>query len=180
MKTKLISSISLTLLSMLLVLSSFAQKDFSNESAYRFYPKKSGNFFPSPKSGNIISNENISKKVLIHFNKKFINATNIKWEQLDDNFLATFVRGETTTKSLFDKKGKIIYTINYFSETQLPVSIKGIVTNKYRDYKITSVAKITEDNRQIWIVKLAGKTNFVATQVENGEMEEIENFQKAN
>jgi len=47
-------------------------------------------------------------------------------------------------------------------------------------YTITSVARVNLDNRQIWVVKLAGKNNYVATWVEDGEMEEVENFQRAN
>jgi hypothetical protein len=124
--------------------------------------------------------EGISKKVLKKFNKKFNNIPNVKWEQIGDKFLATFLSGETTTKILFDEKGKLIYTINYSSEKLLPPGIKKLVNDKYKNYKITSVAKINEDNRQIWVVNLAGKSNYVATRIEDDEMEEIENFQKAN
>jgi len=37
-----------------------------------------------------------------------------------------------------------------------------------------------QDNRQIWIVKLANETNYVAAMVEDGDITEIENFRKAN
>ena len=62
-----------------------------------------------------MSEEVISEKVLKHFNKTFKNVESIKWEQLDDNFLASFVKDDFVTNSLFDKKGNLIYTINYSS-----------------------------------------------------------------
>ena len=107
-------------------------------------------------------------------------AESIKWEQLDDNFLATFVLDNVTTKALYDKQGKLIYKINYISQKQLPANIKNTVANIYSNYTITSVAKILQDNRQIWIVKLANETNYVAAMVEDGDITEIENFRKAN
>lgn len=180
MKTTLIFRISLALLSALLVLSSFGQKGFGNEFAYRFYPKKSGKFSPSVLHANTMSVENISKKVLEHFNRQFHNAANVKWEQLNDNFLATFVRGETTTRSLFTKKGMTIYTIIFSSERELPSDVKNLIIKNYKNYTITSVARVEEDDRKIWVVKLAGANDYATARVEDGEMEETENFQKAN
>jgi len=179
MKTKLNLTIGLSLLSMLLVSNSFAQKDVSRESAYRFSPPKFDLALLAP-IHDVMSNEDVNKKVLKHFNKSFRNAENIKWERLDDNFLATFVVKNVTTKSLFDERGNLVCRINYISEKQLPADIKNIVTNAYRKYTITSVAGILQDNRHIWIVKLANETNYVAARVEDGEIEEIENFLKAN
>lgn len=61
----------------------------------------------SPETGNV------NEKVLKHFNKKFNNATNIKWEQDEGHFLATFSTGGNLNTSLFDKRGRMIYAINY-------------------------------------------------------------------
>lgn len=179
MKTKLNLRLSVLFFSMLFLSNSFAQKVVQSESGSGFSAANFSMAFPSPKN-ELISNENISKKVLKHFNKSFKNAENIKWEQVDDNFLATFVMENVITKSLFDKKGKLIYSINYISEKQLPVNIRNLVTNTYINYTITSVAKILQDNLQIWIVKLADESDYVAAMVEDGDVIEIENFRKAN
>jgi len=135
--------------------------------------------FNAPELFNI-GIESISKKVLKHFNREFNNPPGVKWEQVGDKFLATFLSGETTTKILFDEKGRLIYTINYSSGKLLPFGIKKLVNRKYKTYQITSVAKINEDNRQIWVVKLTGENDCVTATIEDGEIEETENFQKAN
>ncbi|HEY5408866.1 MAG TPA: hypothetical protein VIJ92_17380 [Ginsengibacter sp.] len=179
MKTKLNLRFSMVLLSVLLLSNSFAQKDFSRQSAYNFSLIKSGVAFPSSEKGLLID-ESVSKKLLKHFNKSFKNAEGVKWEQLDDNFLATFVVNNVRTQSLFDKKGELIYKINYVSEKQLPGYIKNLVINTYRNYTITSAAGILQDNRKIWIVKLANETNYIAARIEGDDIDEIENFRKAN
>ena len=179
MKTKLNLGFSIMLLFVLLLSNLFAQKDFTNQSAFKYPSSQSGVTFPSPEN-NLMTKEVVSEKVLKHFNKTFKNAESIKWEQLDDNFLATFVRDHVTTKSLFDKKGNVICMISYSSEKKLPVYIKSLVTNNYRNYAITSVANILQDNRKIWIIKLEGKSNYAAVRIENDEIDEIENFQKVN
>jgi hypothetical protein len=181
MKTTFISRTGLALLSMFIILNSYAQKaGYNNEpasssssdinNASSSYRDDAG----SPETGNI------NEKVLKHFNKKFNDATNVKWEEAEDNFLATFSTGETLNTSLFDKKGRLIYAINYGSEKELPADVKNIITNKYISYTITSAAKVLQDNRKIWIATLTGKRNYITARVEDGEIEEIENFQKAN
>ena len=74
----------------------------------------------------------------------------------------------------------MIYSNDYSTAKQLPTEIKTSIDNNYSSFKITSVAKISKNNWHIWIVKLAGKINFVAVRLEDGKIEEVENFKKAN
>jgi hypothetical protein len=177
MKTILNPRFSLAFLSVFFLLNSFGQKDLSRESAGNFSFIKYGAAFSS--SEKDLNKESVDKKILKHFSKSFKNAEGIKWEQLDDNFLATFVINNVKTHSLFNKKGKMIYTIEYVSGKQLPGYVRNLVVNTYRNYAITSAAGILQDNRKIWIVKLANETNYIAVRIEGGDMEEIENFRKA-
>lgn len=129
---------------------------------------------------NITAIEKITPKIFNRFNKKFHNVTNVKWDQLGDKFLATFSVNETTTRSLFSRKGKIIYTINYSSEKNLPDDVRSLVNERYTDYTITSVAQVLEKKRKIWVVKLKNNFDYRAARVEKGELEEVENFKIAN
>ena len=179
MKTSLITRTGIVLWLMFLLSNSFAQKNFPGEPAYGFFSETSAKSFSS-RSHHTASPENISKKTLKKFNRRFRNASDVSWEQLDDNFLATFANGETTTKSLFDKKGRLIYAIDYSSAKRLPADIKGPIMNSYRNYMITSVCRVSQDNRVVWIIKMADKSNYAAVKVEDGEIQEIENFKRAN
>ena len=175
-----ISRIVIIFLSTHILSNSFAQKKiFDNGPAYQLSALNksisSFNNFPATEK----ESNNINKKIAKHFRKKF-NAENVRWYQLDnDVFLAKFPEGETSNSVLFDRNGNIIYSISFCSEKQLPGKVKNLVLKKYHGYIITSAAKILQDNRKIWFVKLAGKSDYIAATVEGGEIEEIENFKKA-
>jgi len=178
MKKTFITGVSLVIF---ILSNAFAQKsENKNKSDYKFSNYGVGETHLSPGDYSVSNpgNLDISEKILKHFNKKYNNATGVKWYQLDDSFLATFSTGGTLTRSLFDKKGRVIYSINYFSEKQLPADVKKMVTFKYENYKITGAAKVLQDNRKIWIVNLADKFNYVTTRLEDGEIEETEVFHK--
>ena len=178
MKKTFITGVSLVIF---ILSNAFAQKsENKNKSDYKFSNYEFGETHLSPGDYSMSNpgNLDISEKVLKHFNKKYNNATQVKWYQFDDSFLATFSTGGTLTRSLFNKKGRMIYSINYFSERQLPVDVKKMITNKYENYKITGAAKVLQDNRKIWIVKLADKFNYVTARLEDGEIEETEAFQE--
>jgi hypothetical protein len=57
---------------------------------------------------------------------------------------------------------------------------KKLVKYEYEDFSITSVAKVLQHNRTIWIVNLAGYRHFITARIEDGEMEEMKRFSKGN
>ncbi len=181
MKTTFLSAMSITICVMF-----FASHLSSQNPTYREVVLKLPNtgfseIFPSKIAVTAISGfEEINPKLLNQFNKTFYHAKNVKWQQLGNKFLATFSMGEINTRSLFCSNGKKIYTINYSTEKQLPTAVKGLVKSDYDDYTITSVAQVLEKNREIWVVKLAGQSHYKTVRVEDGEMEEVESFQKSN
>ena len=182
MKATLISR-SFLLASMLIALNSFGQRSgYKNETDLKFSSYEIQKALASPVTDVAAGTEsiNVSKKALTRFSKKFQNASNVKWEQIEDGFLAKFSSGEISTHSLFNKHGKLIYTINFCSEKQLPWYLAKMVNGHYKNYQITSAAEVLMDNRKIWVVKLAGTSNYVAVRIEDDEMQEIENFQKVN
>ena len=183
MKTTLISRISLAVLSLLTVCNLFAQEaDFKNDAAFKFSSDEISQGLPDV-STNIYGkteNINVNTKLLKTFKKQFENVDEVEWSPVKNYFLAKFKKDGMLIRSLFNKNGKIIYTIEFLSEKQLPPNVRRMVKKQYYDYAITSAAKVAEANREIWVIKMAGETNYVSARVEGGEMEETENYQKAN
>lgn len=178
MKTKIISRVSLCLLSIFILSNSYSQKialkaSFSNTR----WQTDAGNL---SSLGDFTGDEKVNKRVSAYFGKNFKNAENISWEEADENLIATFKRGGITTKSLFNKNGRLVYTIDFFPEEMLPNSVEKMAKRNYRKYVIISSSKISEANRQIWVIKLESKKDFATVRIEDGEMEEVENFQKQN
>lgn len=172
---------SIIIFTMIVSLSTAAQKEGSNQTASNLSPSEIYRNFPGEMGfTNIIESEKVRDKISSRFDKLFKNAINVKWYHADDNFLAQFTTGETSNNSLFDKRGRMIYSINYCSQKDLPVNIKKMINYQYKGYEITSVAKVLQDGRKIWVIKLAGKSNYITARVEDGEVQEVLNFQSAN
>ena len=176
MKTKIIFRLGLCLLSIFILSNSYSQKIAAHASFYN----ADWEIKPADVSSlsKIISDEKVNRRVLIYFDKNFRNAEDIRWEEEDENLIANFKRGNITTKALFNKKGRLVYTIDFYPEEMLPNSVETMVKRDYRKYTIKSSAKICEANRQIWVVKLESKKDFATVRLEDGQMEEVEKFQK--
>jgi hypothetical protein len=178
MKTTIISRLSMFLFFYLALSNAFAQKEFAFASSNDPYLKIDPPGISSLK--NIAANDKVTRKIQKYFSKNFINSNDLRWEGVNDNVLGTKVSNEITTKTLFNEKGKFVYTIDYSSEKILPAYIKTMVMKAYKKYEIISVAKILEANRKIWVIKLDSKNDIATVRVEDGEMEEVGFFQKSH
>ena len=143
MKTTFIPALSITIFAVLIALNLRAQKADYTQTASKSTSSKISTSFPKEiLDADIIKDEKISTKLFNRFNKIFDKASNVKWIKSEKNFLVTFATNETSTHALFAKNGKLIYTIDFCSEKQLPADVKNLITNKYKDCKITSIAKV--------------------------------------
>lgn len=181
MKKNFKSAISIIFFIILFAVSSKAQQpayvQVVSKSSSQLFP---GNFPSKNSDEDLVSIEKINAKLLDRFNKNFSHATNVKWERLGDNYLAIFSINETNIRSLFNKNGKLLYRIDYCSENQVPSYIINWIKNDYDDYLITHAAKVCEDNREIWIIQLSGQVYNKIVRLEDGEMDEVLNYQRAN
>ncbi len=170
----------LILFSAFTVSGALAQRtDFSNESAFKFPSSKIMNEFSSPEGTNLpAKNENVSDEVLKSFKTEYQNAEKVTWLQVNKNYLAKFSNGNIAMETLLNKHGKIIYSIAYGVEKDLPKNVKTLVYAAYPEHIITNVAKVTRKNRQIWVITSAGQYDDVRFRVEGGQIEEVETIQK--
>jgi hypothetical protein len=176
MKTIIISRTCLSILALLLLSNSYAQKIALNTS---YNNSDFGiNTMDISSLEKIIDNKKIESRILKYVNKHFKNTDDISWEQADENLIATVHNHGATTKYLFNKNGRIVYTIQSFSAELVPADIKKMMLKYYRKYTITSASKIVESNRHVWVVKIDGKKSFATVRIEDGEIEEIEKFDK--
>lgn len=127
---------------------------------------------------NYVSDEKAERKILRYFTTPFEDAVNITWGKVDDNVLAEFAVGNIKTRSLFDKKGNLVYTIDYSDEKLLPRHYRQMIHSDYAGYKINQVARVNEALREIWVVKLEAPDKFATVRIENDQPEEVEKFKK--
>jgi len=122
----------------------------------------------------------VNTKVQKSFDAYFAEAAEQNWSMVGGNFLNRFHLNGVLTNALFTKKGKLIYTITYGAEKDMPADVRHIVKSEYYDYNITMAIEVKENERDIWVVKLDNATEQINVRVEDGEMERLQQFYKSN
>jgi hypothetical protein len=128
----------------------------------------------------ITSTSAITTSVYSSFRKAFPEAENLRWYKYDRDYLAKFFMKDMEHNTLFRKNGVMKYDISYGHDKDLPEKIKEDVLKAYDNYKIIRAIHVKAYERNIWIVKLEGERKYLTVRVEDGEMDEVESFYKAD
>ena len=122
----------------------------------------------------------ISVKAVRHFLINFNNASNEKWYDAPDRFVAMFTLNNTDYRVDYDKKGNWIETFRTYGETKLPPDVRDIVKSSYYDYTIFLVQEIEIPLDTVtYFIHLDGKMKLINLRICKGEIEEWQNFNKS-
>jgi hypothetical protein len=113
------------------------------------------------------------------FRRTFPGAQQLQWYKYDKDYIAKFILKDMDHNALFRKNGVMIYDISYGYEKNMPVDVKEIVQKAYDNYKIIRSINVKAQGRDIWMVKMEGMKKYLMVRVEDKEVEEVEEFNKA-
>ncbi len=128
----------------------------------------------------IISMATVNVDVANSFRRAFPGAQQLQWYKYDKDYIAKFIQKDMDHNALFRKNGIMIYDISYGYEKNLPKEVKDVVLRVYDNYKIIRSINIKAQGRDIWMVKMEGMKKYLMVRVEDMELEEVEEFQKAD
>ena len=81
--------------------------------------------------------------------------------------------------SVFNQKGKFIYSISRYSADNLPKDIFDVVRKNYGQFYIAGMEKVEQRNsNDVYIVHLEDNTSIKTLRVSNGETELVQDFVK--
>jgi hypothetical protein len=126
----------------------------------------------------VTAKSNITKAVRESFQKVFPDAENEQWSKENKNFLVKFISEQQKNHALFSKSGYLIYHITYGTEANMPEDLRKKVQSTYQPYSITRVAHVRQSERDIWVVNLETDKKLILARVEEGEVEEVGNYNK--
>ncbi len=89
--------------------------------------------------------KNVPSSVKATFQKQYPNAKEVKWEQEERKFEASFNINKIANSVLFDSNGNILETEVEIGVDHLPKNILEYVNAKYKGKKIKEAAMITDD-----------------------------------
>ena len=127
----------------------------------------------------VTATTNIDKAVTTSFKESFKDAYNTQWYKVNKRYLAEFMTADQKNKALLQKDGYIIYHIKYGHENNLPDDIRKLVKSNYVDYNITSAINVNQDKRNIWVINVEDEKKLILVRVEEGDLEEVGNYDKS-
>lgn len=119
---------------------------------------------------------NVTQKVAESFDKTFPTSYDDKWFKADRNYLVKFLMNEQKNTALFRKSGALLYHISYGHEKDLPADTRKVIKSQYVDFNITAAVKVEQAGRTVWIVNIEDPKKFIVLRIEDGEMEEVANY----
>lgn len=121
----------------------------------------------------------VNTKIKKAFIKEFGETTTGTWSVAGNNFVNHFYIDGRRVNALFSKNGRLIYTIIYGTETLLPADLKAFVQSEYQCHDITTVFEVMQQGRHIWVVQLKSNDKVITARIENGELEQTQQFTKS-
>ncbi|HEX5151468.1 MAG TPA: hypothetical protein VFW07_08460 [Parafilimonas sp.] len=80
-------------------------------------------------------------RVMRSFTFHFENATNQSWFRYKKNFIVHFTADGKKENAVFNKKGKLLYSLSNCSEKDLPQQARTFININYHDCKIICVTE---------------------------------------
>ena len=168
-------------LSMFVSILSFGEQLTAQDTAYQVYASYNEER-PLPSfhlKQQLQSNPEISAIVLAAFQKDFGNVPNVKWSIEDNGFMARFINDSRKTTALFDKKGRVVYSIAEGTIKDLPAETRKLVRSVYYDYDITMTKMVNSNHKKAWFINLEDDKSYVTIRVMNGSIIETGNYRKS-
>jgi hypothetical protein len=101
--------------------------------------------------------DNVPAAVLATFKARFSIAEKTDWEIEYDNYEANFTVGKADFSAQFDKEGKWLETETFMKPSDLPKTIKDVLTKKYGElsaYKIDEAKKVETEKDVVYVLQI--------------------------
>jgi hypothetical protein len=111
-------------------------------------------------SANATSPPEINEKVEKAFRATFADAENVNWYEADGNYQAYFSVSEITVKAIYDSDGKLLQTIRYYNEKQLPAIILARLKENNPERQVFGVTEISNGTEVMYHIVLKCDKNW--------------------
>ena len=123
----------------------------------------------------------ISEKVLKAFKQTFSKAENVSWKELDNSVQANFKLSEIQVRAMYDNEGKLLETVRYYGERNLPPNILAKLKKKYSGKEIFGVTEISSDSELSYHITLKDEKNwYVVKSDPYSNLQQTDKFKRAD
>ena len=122
----------------------------------------------------------LKEATLITFHSGFPEATNIKWYNMAKGLLhASFNTPGKTNRAMYTKKGKLLYSISYYSKEMLPASVLQEVKDNYSDKSIFGITELNYNGQTVYELLLEDETSWTNIKIAGNEIKDKKVWKKA-
>ncbi|MEE6187376.1 hypothetical protein [Niabella digestorum] len=113
-----------------------------------------------------------NEKVVKTFNELFKGASNVTWNNVGKQYEAFFTLASIKTRVTIDQKGRLVQTIRYYGESELPANILYNVKNQYLGKEIFGVTEISNKFGTQYQIVLKDNSHYIHLNANsNGDLE---------
>lgn len=88
-----------------------------------------------------------NQKVLNAFEKTFGKAEQVTWQDVDENYEATFKQNQISYRVMYDADGVMLKSIRYYKGETLPILVQAKLNKKYQGKSVFGVTEVTTENQ---------------------------------
>lgn len=78
----------------------------------------------------------VTARIKSVFEKEFITATEVKWEKLEDVYVASFKENDIHLTAAYNDDGELLSIARYVTLSQLPLNVIRALESKYAEHTI--------------------------------------------
>ena len=120
----------------------------------------------------------IHPAILANFQSRYPNASDDAWAKTENGYLVNFVYDNIQHNVFLNKKGKMTSQIRFYSEKELPTTIRDRVTDLYSCFTIGAVKEVTTKNSIAYLVTISNATSWKVIRIAGDEMDVFEEHNK--
>jgi len=106
--------------------------------------------------------EEVNQRALSSFNKDFLSAKNVSWQQQKDYAKVTFSLNNHVMFAYYNKEGELLAVMRNVLSDQLPIHLLTGVKNNYANYWISDLFEMaTEDQTTYYVTVENGEERIV-------------------
>jgi hypothetical protein len=122
----------------------------------------------------------VNEKILKAFKQTFSYAEDVVWQEKDNSYMVNFWQGEINIRARYDEQGKLLGTIRYYYEKQLPPSVLARVKNKYSGKSIFGVTEVSSEEEISYFITLRDDKNWYTVKSDAfGNLQQTDKFKRA-
>jgi hypothetical protein len=123
----------------------------------------------------------INEKILKSFKQTFAYAEDVVWQEKDNSYQVNFWQGEINIRARYDEQGKLLSTIRYYYEKQLPPSVLAKVKSKYAGKTIFGVTEVSSEEEINYFITLRDDTHWYTVKSDVfGSLQQTDKFKRAD